>query len=77
MIEILSSSQSGSESDLYIVGVDGAKDEGVRQLARRDFIVISSDSEPARHDKDGAPLLTVKDSMHSLVPSTHKNGRLE
>ena len=63
VIEILSSSQSGSESDLCIVGVDGAKDEGVRQLACRDIIVISSDSEPARQDKDGAPLQTVKDSM--------------
>ena len=60
VIEILSSSQSGSESDLCIVGVDGAKDEGVRQLACRDIIVISSDSEPARQDKDGAPLQTVK-----------------
>ena len=61
MIEILSSSQSGSESDLCIVGVDGAKDEGVRQLACHDIIVISSDSEPARQDKDGAPLQTVKE----------------
>ena len=77
MIEILSSSQSGSESDLYIVGVDGAKDESVRQVARRDFIVISSDSEPARHDKDGAALLTVKDGTCSLVPRTHKNSQLE
>ena len=61
VIEILSSSQSGSESDLCIVGVDGAKDEGVRQLACHDIIVISSDSEPARQDKDGAPLQTVKE----------------
>ena len=56
VIEILSSSQSGSESDLYIVGVDGAKGEGGRQLARHDIIVISSDSEAARHGEDGAPL---------------------
>ena len=56
VIEILSSSQSGSESDLYIVGVDGAKGEGVRHLARHDIIVISSDSEAARHGEDGAPL---------------------
>ena len=56
VIEILSSSQSGSESDLYIVGVDGGKGEGRRQLARHDIIVISSDSEAARHGEDGAPL---------------------
>ena len=56
VIEILSSSQSGSESDLYIVGVDGGKGECRRQLARHDIIVISSDSEAARHGEDGAPL---------------------